>query len=273
MMTVSDVTFSYGGSVALDRVSVSLGEGELVAIVGPNGSGKSTLLKLMARVYRPSGGAISFEGRDVIEWGPRDYACEVGYLPQELEPAFALRALDVVLSARGPFLSRFAWESERDREIAKAALARCDASHLSGRSLDQMSGGERKRVFLARVLAGTPRLLLLDEPFAALDLSHIQALFRVLLELTHTERKTIVFVSHDLNWSAAFADRMMVMDKGLVAAFGTPQEVMTAEVMRRHFQFEGEVVTNSRGRPWVVPRSVEDDPARAILSVEPRERR
>ncbi|HYO77302.1 MAG TPA: ABC transporter ATP-binding protein, partial [Thermoanaerobaculia bacterium] len=183
MLDLRDVSYAYAESQALSGVSVQFGDGELVALTGPNGSGKSTLRKLIARVHTPHSGAISFDGRPLAQWPAKEYAKLVGYLPQDPDPAFPMRAADVVVSGRAPYLGRFAWESERDWEEAHRALAMCDAAHLADRYLDEMSGGERKRVFLARILAGTPRVILLDEPLAALDLLHVQQFSALLREV------------------------------------------------------------------------------------------
>lgn len=258
MLEVRNVSHAYGDVTALRAVTLTAGERQLVALAGPNGSGKSTLLKLLARVCLPQEGEVLFEGKRLEEWHPKEYARRVGYLPQDPDPAFPMRAIEVVVSGRAPFLGRFAWESDRDWEEATRALALCDASHLADRYLDEMSGGERKRVFLARVLAGTPRLILLDEPFSALDISHVQQFSELLRQIVDRSGCTVLFAAHDLNWAAAHSDRMLVMQRGELALDAPPREVMQAGVMRELFGFEAETVT-SGGRSWVVPRVVKAD--------------
>jgi ABC-type cobalamin/Fe3+-siderophores transport system ATPase subunit len=253
MLDVRNVSYGYGDVEAVQDVTVQLGAGQLIALTGPNGSGKSTLLKLLARVLTPRAGELSFEGQPLAQWPAKEYAKRVGYLPQDPDPAFPMRAVDVVVSGRAPFLDRFAWESERDWEEAHRALALCDASHLAARYLDEMSGGERKRVFLARVLAGTPRLILLDEPLAALDLSHVQQFSLLLREVVDRTGCSVMFAAHDLNWAAAHSDRMLVMQDGVLALDAAPREVMRPEVMRQFFGFDAETLT-SNGRTWIVPR-------------------
>jgi ABC-type cobalamin/Fe3+-siderophores transport system ATPase subunit len=253
MLDVGGVSYTYGEVQAVHDVSVRFGDGELIALTGPNGSGKSTLLKLVARVYTPQAGELSFDGKPLATWPAKEYAKRIGYLPQDPDPAFPMRAIDVVVSGRAPYLSRFAWESERDWEEASRALALCDAAHLADRYLDEMSGGERKRVFLARVLAGTPRLILLDEPLAALDLSHVQQFSQLLRDVVDRTGCTVVFAAHDLNWAAAHSDRMLVMQNGRLALDAAPSVVMNPEVMRGLFGFEAETVT-VEGKTWVVPR-------------------
>ncbi len=253
MLSARNVFHAYLDTDALVDLSVDLGDGQLVALTGPNGSGKSTLLKLLARVYRPRSGEISFDGKPLSQWPAKEYAKLVGYLPQDPDPGFPMRAVDVVVSGRAPYLGRFAWESDRDWDEARRALEVCDAAHLADRYLDEMSGGERKRVFLARVLAGTPRVILLDEPLAALDLSHVQQFSLLLREVVDRTGCTVVFAAHDLNWAAAHSDRMLVMQRGTLALDAPPSAVMTPEVMRTHFGFEAETM-RAGGRTWIVPR-------------------
>ena len=253
MLALRNVSYAYADAPAVRDVSLAIPEGQLVALTGPNGSGKSTLLKLVARVFAPQHGEVAFEGKPLAQWQGKEYAKRVGYLPQDPDPAFPMRALDVVVSGRAPYLGRFAWESARDWEEAEKALELCDAAHLAGRYLDEMSGGERKRVFLARVLAGTPRLILLDEPLAALDLSHVQQFSALLRDVVDRTGCTVVFAAHDLNWAAAQSDRMLVMQDGALALDAAPAEVMRPEVMRAYFGFEAETIA-SGGRTWIVPR-------------------
>ena len=254
MLSVSQARYAYGDRIALRDVSIDIGETALIALAGPNGSGKSTLLKLMARVVAPQNGDVRFLGKSLREWNARAYAQQTGYLPQEPDSSFPMRALDVVVSGRAPFLTRFGFEGDDDYREATNALELCDASHLAGRYLDEMSGGERKRVFLARVLVGRPRLILLDEPLSALDVAHTQQFSRLLRDIVDRTLATVVFASHDLNWAAAYGDRIVVMDDGAIAADLPPLELMKPDVVRRLFGFEAEAV-NVNGRPWLVPRT------------------
>jgi ABC-type cobalamin/Fe3+-siderophores transport system ATPase subunit len=254
MLELSGVSYAYADSFAVKDVSLTIAEGQLVALTGPNGSGKSTLLKMAARVVTPSSGEVRLDGRALRDWPAKEYARRTAYLPQNPEPAFPMRAIDVVVSGRAPFLERFAWESAADFAAAREALALCDAEHLADRDLDEVSGGERQRVFLARVLAGAPRLILLDEPFAALDVSHVQQFSALLRDIVERTGCTVLFASHDLNWAGAYSDRMLVMRGGVLSADGTPREVMQPERIRELFGFEADAVEVS-GRAWLVPRA------------------
>lgn len=253
MLAMRGVSHAYGANDAVRDVTLSIGEGQLVALTGANGSGKSTLLKIAARVIAPPRGEVSFEGRPLSEWPSKEYARRVGYLPQDPDPAFPMRALEVVVSGRAPYLRRFAWESSQDWEEARRALDLCDAAHLADRWLDEMSGGERKRVHLARVLAASPRLILLDEPLAALDLAHVRQFSLLLRDIVERTGCTVVFAAHDLNWAAAHSDRMLVMREGRLALDSTPADVMQADVLRDLFGFDARTVS-SGDATWIVPR-------------------
>lgn len=252
MLELRDVTYSYRESAALASVSLQVPDGQLVALVGENGSGKSTLLKIAARILAPMSGEVWLDGKPARSWAAREYAKRVGYLPQEPELPFAMSALDVVVSGRAPFLGRFGWENDGDFEEARRALALCDAVHLTNRDVEEMSGGERKRVFLARVLAAQPQLILLDEPFAALDLSHMQKFSALLRDVVAHTGATVVFASHDLNWAAAYSDRMIVMHHGQAVMDDTPAAVLQPETMDRYFGFAARAV-DAGGRTWILP--------------------
>jgi len=252
MLELDRVSFNYAGNTALREVTTEAEAGQLVALTGQNGSGKSTLLKVIARVIMPSSGAVRFEGRSLREWGGREYARSVGYLPQEPDATFSMRAIDIVVSGRAPFLTRFGWEGENDFVVAAEALEMCDGGHLASRYLDEMSGGERKRVFLARVLAARPKLILLDEPLSALDVAHVQQFSILLRHIVDRTGSTVIFASHDLNWAAAYSDRVLVMRDGTLAADLTPDEIMRPEIVRDLFGFAASTVS-SGGRTWIVP--------------------
>lgn len=253
MLQVRGVSYAYDDTPAVRDVSLDIARPQLVALTGPNGSGKSTLLKLIARVLAPHKGEIHFEGREVRQWPSREYAKRVGYLPQEPDPAFPMRAVEVVVSGRAPFLGRFGWERDTDYDAAERALATCDALPFANRYLDEMSGGERKRVFLARVLAGEPRLILLDEPLASLDIAHMQQISNLLRDIVDRTGTTVFYATHDLNWAAAYCDRMLVMERGALAADAPPQELMRPEIIQKYFGFDA-VAVEAHGRAWLVPR-------------------
>jgi iron complex transport system ATP-binding protein len=253
MLRVAELAYRYpSGQQALSGIAFDLQAGEAVTVLGPNGSGKSTLLRVLARVLDAGSGSIELDGKAQAQWPRRDYARVVGYLAQEPELVVPMRAIDVVESGRAPFLGRFEWEGEQDRSRAQEALARCDAAHLASRYVTEMSGGERKRIFLARVLTGDPRLLILDEPFSAVDLAHVQQMTAVLRRVVRGGAAALV-ASHDVNWAASTSDRVIVMHGGTIAAVGRPEEVITEALMRSVFGIEAEIMRRRDGTISVLP--------------------
>lgn len=228
-LQVEAVSFGYeAGREVLDRVEMEVGRGEFVAMIGANGSGKSTVLRIAAALRRPWHGRVRWAGRDVSAWPAAERAREIAILPQSVQPVYRLRARQVVELGRHPHRTG-AWSSlgRDDREAVEAALAVCDATELAERDFDDLSGGERQRVLLASALAQGGRLLLLDEPTAALDLAHQVAAFAQLRVLAR-EGRAVLVATHDLNLAATFADRLVLLARGRVHASGAPAEVLTA---------------------------------------------
>lgn len=250
---VAGLSYRYpNGSDALRDVSFAMEAPELLTVVGPNGSGKSTLLKLLARILEPTSGTIEVGARALREWPAREFAKTIGYLAQNIELPFPMRAIDVVLSGRAAYVSRFRWESEADIAAASDALSKCDAAGLAQRSVNEMSGGEKKRVFLARVLSADPHLILLDEPLASLDIAHARDLAAI-MRAEVARGRSIIFVAHDFNWAAAVSDRVAVMSRGRLVGLGPPRDVLTPALLRDVFDIETEILEGRRGVGWIVP--------------------
>ena len=223
-IVVDNVSYHYpDGSDALRDVSFSVERPELLTVVGPNGSGKSTLLKLLARIVEPTAGTISIADRALQGWPARDFARSVGYLAQNIELPFPMRAIDVVLSGRAPYVSRFRWESDTDVAAAHDALEKCDATGLALRNVNEMSGGEKKRVFLARVLAADPQLILLDEPVAGMTDAETKQTAELILTLKG--ERTLVVVEHDMEFVRDLGAKVTVLHEGSVLSEGTVDHV------------------------------------------------
>jgi iron complex transport system ATP-binding protein len=219
------------GPAALRDVSLTIATGSLTALIGANGSGKSTLVRMLAGLLRPSSGRILLEGKLLDDWEPRLRARQIAYMPQTTTTAFPFRAVDVVLSGRTPHMERFHLESREDRDRAMEALECAGAAHLADRAVTALSAGERQMMILARALAQEPRLLLLDEPSAALDLKHRAALIRTLARLREQRGLSVLMITHDLQLTGALFDRMLALRDGAVAAEGRPDEVLRGELL------------------------------------------
>jgi iron complex transport system ATP-binding protein len=230
VLACTDVTVTAGGARLLDRVSVDLLPGELLAVVGPNGAGKTTLVRVLAGDQRPDGGSVTLDGRPLADHRGHELALRRAVLPQQTVIAFPFPAAEVVRMGRFPHRSR-ATAAEDDRAVA-LAMARCGVAHLAERRFPTLSGGEQARVCLARVLAQDTGVLLLDEPTASLDLSHQQAVLRIARTLA-SEGRAVLIVLHDLNLAAAHTDRLVLLDRGRVAASGPPAHALDAALLSR----------------------------------------
>ncbi len=236
----------------LGPVSLEAQQRELVAILGPNASGKSTLLKLLAGLLKPLSGRVEVDGKEVSELEPRARAQQVALVSQESELLFSLRVWEYVLQGRYPYGKRLRFESDEDCLMAGNALSQVGADSLRDRWMDQLSGGEKQRVILARALAQRPGLLLLDEPTQHLDIGGKVELLRRLRRLADENRYTVVVVTHELNLAAEFSDRIALMHKGKCLRMGPPAEVYQREVLEEVFETPLEVEIRSSGRPRVI---------------------
>lgn len=240
-----------GAVPVVDGVSLEVASGGWLAVIGPNGAGKSTLLKAIAGLL-PYQGTITFDpppaGRS-----RRELARLLAYVAQQptLPPDVSVR--EYVLLGRTPYLGYLGNPGRGDREVADAALARLELEGLAGRRLATLSGGERQRVALARALAQEPRVLLLDEPTSALDLGHQQLVLESVDRLRREDGLTVVTTLHDLTAAAQYAERLLLLDHGRVAAAGTPLEVLTAERIERVYRAHVSVNSDTFGRPVPVP--------------------
>ncbi len=248
------VRFRYpgGDADAVRDLTLSVAAGELVGIVGPNGSGKTTLLRLLLGVLRPSSGSVAMAGRAVVRWSRRDLARMVGVVAQREEPMFPLRVDQTVLLGRYPHLGPLGAARRRDHEAVHHALERCDVAHLANRWVDTLSGGEWQRVRIARALAQEPAALVLDEATANLDIRHEMEVFELTSRLVRHEDIAGIVVTHHVNLVARYADRLVVMDRGIARASGPPETVLQKAILEDVFEWPV-AVTRWRGVPQYVP--------------------
>lgn len=230
------------GRTLLDDINLKVQIGELVGVIGPNGAGKTTLLSIMGGLWKPSAGQVYLDHTLLSSLGARQIAQQVAYVPQSAPAGdFRFSARDMVLMGRYPHRPRFAGERSEDRTIAAVAMQHAKVTSFADRSVTELSGGERQRVAIARALAQQPRLLLLDEPTANLDLSHQLHVLQLVRELVTKNQLTAVTAIHDLTLASRFCDRLVLIEQGRIVAEGTPSMVLTPDRLATVFQVIAEV--------------------------------
>ena len=226
--------------------------GELIAIIGPNGSGKSTLLEIVSGYLKPLQGHVRLDGEELGRMPPRRRAQRVGVARQDAPLTFSFVVRDFVRQGRHPHLGRRLFESADDERWVEWAIANTHLEALAARRVTEISGGEFQRAVLARTLAQRPRLVLLDEPTANLDIGYQIEMLRLLRRLAASENFAAVIVTHELNLAAELADRLLLLDAGRCLCQGTAEQVLDSSVLSRVFATPVAVDRNpSSGRPRV----------------------
>jgi len=238
MIEVDSVFFRYHQDWVLQDVSFQVRKGEFIGVIGPNGSGKTTLLKILYRLLSPQQGEVLFDHLSLKKMSRREIAKKIAVVAQETYPAFPFRAIEMVLMGRSPYLGHLMFESPKDLEIAKKAMEWTEILPISQRSIDELSGGERKRVFIARALAQEPEMILLDEPTSNLDIHHQVEFLDLVLSLNREKGLTILMASHDLNLASEYCDRLIFLQNGKIYKMGSPEEVMTRENIEKVYDCE-----------------------------------
>lgn len=227
ILELERISFKYGEKRVLQDVTLSVEKGEFFGILGPNGSGKSTLLSLIDGIRLPCEGEIRLKGIAPGKMQRRDMARLIAVVPQEASWVFPLTVEEVVLMGRTPHMDRLAFESERDLAVARSAMEATDILPLAARLMETLSGGERQRVLIARALAQEPEVILLDEPTSSLDIAHQIRTFDLIRSLSRSEGLTVVSVTHDMNLTALYCDRIALFEEGRLHSLGCPGEVIT----------------------------------------------
>lgn len=238
---IRDLHYRYGRHLVLDGIDLPVVEGEIIGILGPNGCGKTTLLKNLNKNLIPCGGCVMLDGSDLQDLSKKEIAREVAVVPQTNEVRFAFTVRDMVAMGRMPFQSMMGGASSEDEKIIDDAIRRTGLSGYSDRLMNTMSGGERQRVIIARAIAQTPRILLMDEPTLHLDISMQFDALNLVHRLSRETGMTVIIVSHDLPMVARYCDRIVMLHDHRIHAVGRPEEVLTEENMRTVFNVDAEL--------------------------------
>ena len=245
-LEVEALAFAYRDAPVLERISLQVAAGEMVALLGPNGSGKSTLLHLLAGVLNGNKGRLSgtlrLDGDPLERIPPRERARRVALVPQTLPLPFAFTVREWVSLGRTPYLSSLGGEKEADRTVVQDAMCQAQVEHLADRLIGEISGGERQRAALAMALAQEPAVLLLDEATAHLDLQHQVGLLRLVRRLNREKGLTVLAAIHDPNLAALWFDRLLLLHDRTIAADGPPDAVLRRDLLEQVFHTRVEVL-------------------------------
>ena len=241
LLDIHRLHVSLQGKPVLRGLTFSVPRGVFLGLLGPNGSGKTTLLRAISGIL-PYEGVLELEGRALARWKPGELARCLAFVRQSTALTFDFSVSELVMLGRSPHKSWFSGYSSRDRACVAEALAQVDLQGFGDRSVLSMSGGELQRVFLAQALVQEPRLLLLDEPTSHLDV-HYQFDFLDRIRLLVENGTTVITVFHDLELAARYASQLVVLKQGVMAAEGSPEEVLTSEMIASVFRMDAEVVT------------------------------
>lgn len=254
MLQLNNISFAFGENKVLSGISLNVAAGDMLAIMGANGSGKTTLLRLMAGLLSPAAGCIQIGNRPITAFSDRERALHIGVVPQETISIFPFRVLEFVLMGRMPHHTGLGFSSTSDHAIAEDALRTCDAWQFHDRRITELSGGEKTRVVLARALTQQPKILLLDEPTAFLDIRHQVDILKRLNDWRSQTGVAVVTVLHDLNLASQFCTRSALLKAGKCVACGDTAMILNYANVCSTFETDVYVGINElTGRPYFVP--------------------
>ncbi|WP_346847240.1 MULTISPECIES: ABC transporter ATP-binding protein [unclassified Clostridium] len=255
-----NLDIAYDDTLIVRELNMQIPEGKITSIIGANGCGKSTILKAVGRILKPKKGVVHLSGQDISKLPTKEIAKKMAILPQTPTAPSGLTVGELVAYGRFPHQKGFGNLTEEDKRIVKWALTATKLSEFERREVDALSGGQRQRVWIAMALAQQTDLILLDEPTTYLDLAHQLEVLKLLYELNRNQKCTIVMVLHDLNLAARFSDYIIAIQKGAIIKHGTPEEVMTPEVLRKTFNINADVVIEPKSnRPVCITYDIVDE--------------
>lgn len=253
MVEIKDLTCGYNGRFLLKDVNLKIEQKELMGIIGPNGSGKTTLIRAITRILRLKKGNIFFEGRDIWKVELSELAKKIAVVSQN-HPTNFMTVQEFVLLGRIPHFKRLQFlETKEDLEIAKRAMILTDTFNFKDRPLEEISGGERQLVFIARALTQQPQLLILDEPTAHLDITHQVVILDLIKRLNKELGLTVIMVLHDLNLASEYCQRLVLMNAGRIHKMGIPEEVLDYRIIEEVYKTVIVVETNPiSSKPYIL---------------------
>lgn len=226
MLKINNISFSYGNNKKiLDDISLDVNQGDVLGILGINGAGKTTFIKCINNIFAPDSGTVMVNGKEIRSMTPKEIAQLIAYVPQYNGTFFNINVLDTVMMGRLPYAGRS--YSEKDREIVYSILEKMNLEQFAFRSIREMSGGERQRVFIARALAQQPKIIILDEPTSSLDLHNQLFILKIIEDLAKKDNLTIIMIIHDLNLASMFCNKLVMLKEGKIYSQGNTADVLT----------------------------------------------
>ena len=266
-LEVNNLEFGYGDSLVLKGISFDIKVGEFISIIGPNGSGKSTLLKTLNRLYTSKKGSIQIVGKDIDAYKSREMAKKVALVPQDTSLDYDFTVEEVVMMGRHPYKKRFEKEDDEDLRIIYEAMEMTNTLKLKDRLINEISGGERQRVFIAKALAQKTSIILLDEPTSHLDINHQMDILNLLKKLNEERGMTIVLVIHDINLATRYSHEIILLNRGVILGKGTPDQVITSENIEKAYNLNVVIEKNNYTNTlYVTP--IDITPHRANLDLK-----
>mgnify|MGYP001821752480 CR=1 FL=1 len=254
LLKINQLTISYGSRLVLKNITLQVPLGKVLTLIGPNGAGKSTLIKAASGILPPNSGSLHINGDDLVDLNTMQRARNIAVVPQavSLPPAFTV--WETVLMGRTPYLNFLGQTSASDDKIVRRSLARVDALDFASRRVGELSGGEQQRIMLARALAQSTPILLLDEPTAHLDMQYQISLMKTITGLAHEYNLAVIIALHDLNLASRYADQVALLVDGYLDAVGTPAEVLTADRISYAYHLPVEVLPHPYQQvPLILP--------------------
>jgi iron complex transport system ATP-binding protein len=253
-LVAENLTLGYGDRVIVEGLDVEIPTGVITTVIGPNGCGKSTMLRALGRLLKPRAGTVLLDGKAIGTMRTKEVARTLGMLPQSPVAPEGLTVADLVARGRHPHQSWIRqWSSDDEGEVARA-LALTGVADLADRPVDQLSGGQRQRAWISMALAQGTDILLLDEPTTYLDLSHSVEVLDLVDRMHEEMGRTVIMVLHDLNLAVRYSDHLIVMSQGRIVASGSPQDVVSSELLDEVFGLEAAVIDDPvSDRPLIVP--------------------
>ncbi len=252
IINCSNLGFSYNGTDVLNGINLSIDPGKMVGILGANGAGKSTLLKILCGVLKPKRGEALFNDKALSKMDRREIAKGIAYIPQDPMFAFPFTVNEVVLMGRAPYIGRFEFEREQDKEVAKRAMETVGIIHLKDRLISEVSAGERQLTSIARGLVQEPEIMILDEPATYLDVKHRTEIMNILRGLKEEKGISVLAATHDIFSSLFYFDEIMILKDGEVLAHGKADQIINNETLSTAYGIEV-IVRKENGRVFVFP--------------------